>query len=299
MPSNTILVVDDDALILETIKDALEDAQFDVVTAANGRQALDILMADQEKFDVIVADRLMPQMDGMALLAAVRENFSTSNIPVILQTAEAREEQMREGVKAGAYYYITKPYDDETLVAVVRSALESRRQYQAIMDYMHVSLEAARPLEKGRFRFKTLREASSVAWMISQHAEEQAAVAICLSELIINSIEHGNLNIGGPEKERLIRQNCWREEVARRLELPENASKVVVVEFDATGDDVLVSIEDQGAGFDPTRYLGQGLDQGNRVQGRGILKAQTMAFKSINFDKGGSRVVATFVRDKD
>jgi len=206
---------------------------------------------------------------------------------------------MREGVKAGAYYYITKPYDDETLVAVVRSALESRRQYQAIMDYMHVSLEAARPLEKGRFRFKTLREASSVAWMISQHAEEQAAVAICLSELIINSIEHGNLNIGGPEKERLIRQNCWREEVARRLELPENASKVVVVEFDATGDDVLVSIEDQGAGFDPTRYLGQGLDQGNRVQGRGILKAQTMAFKSINFDKGGSRVVATFVRDKD
>jgi len=101
MPSNTILVVDDDALILETIKDALEDAQFDVVTAANGRQALDILMADQEKFDVIVADRLMPQMDGMALLAAVRENFSTSNIPVILQTAEAREEQMWPGRRKG------------------------------------------------------------------------------------------------------------------------------------------------------------------------------------------------------
>jgi len=98
---------------------------------------------------------------------------------------------------------------------------------------------------------------------------------------------------------RIRMTGAWWQEVARRLELPENASKVVVVEFDATGDDVLVSIEDQGAGFDPTRYLGQGLDQGNRVQGRGILKAQTMAFKSINFDKGGSRVVATFVRDKD
>ncbi len=143
---------------------------------------------------------------------------------------------------------------------------------------MHVSLEAARPLV---------------------HAEEQAAVAIGLSELIINAIEHGNLNIGGPEKERLIRQNCWKEEVARRLDLPENASKVVVVEFDATSDDVLVSIEDQGVGFNSTQYLGQGLDQRNRAQGRGILKAQTMGFNSITYEKGGSRSVVTFIRDKD
>ena len=61
------------------------------------------------------------------------------------------------------------------------------------MDYMHVSLEAARPLEKGRFRFKTLREASSVAWMISQHAEEQGAVAIGLYPDVVDVVQRDHV----------------------------------------------------------------------------------------------------------
>lgn len=300
MSEGTILAVDDESVTLDIIRDALEDAKFSVVTAVNGRQALEILMADPDRFDAVVVDRSMPELDGMAVLSAVRANFGTTNIPVILQTAEARSEQMREGVEAGAFYYITKPYDEETLVAIVRSAVESRRQQRTLMDYISLPLEAAHPLVKGEFRISTPKEAQSVAWMISQHAEQQGAVAIGLLELTINAIEHGNLGIGGPEKERLVRQNRWGGEVQRRLELPENAKKTVAVTFDATGEDVVVSIEDHGEGFDWTHFLGDTPDVLNKVSGRGIAKARGMAtFASYTYNNAGRCAVVTFTGDHD
>jgi DNA-binding response OmpR family regulator len=296
MTTGTILVVDDEKLTLRIIKDALEDAGFKVFTAENGRQGLEILMANPGNFDALVVDRMMPEMDGMALLAEARQNAMTANIPVILQTAASDPKKLREGIEAGAFYYLTKPYDESTLVAIVRSAVRSCEQFRYFADYVAIPLESAEVLKRGQFRFSTLKEANSVAWLISQHTENIAAVSVGILALLTNAIEHGNLGIGGAEKEKLIRQNRWEYEVSRRIELPENAAKTVVVDFDATGEDVVVIIEDQGSGFDWHPYLGDELNLENRIQGRGILYSITMAFHSLVYEKAGSRVVAKFRR---
>jgi len=296
MTAGKILVADDDELTLDIISDALRDAGFDVVTAENGHRALEILLADPKVFDALVVDRVMPVMDGMAFLAAVRENDETTNIPVVMQTSESHSQAMHEGIKGGAFYYITKPYDEETLVAIVRSAVQSHNQFRFFTNYNSVPLEAPETLEMARFRFSTFREAKSVIWMISQHAREPEWVSAGLQELVANAIEHGNLGIGGQMKEILIRQNLWESEVSKRFDLPENAGKTVVVEFDRTGDLAVVAIEDHGAGFAWMPYLTGDPDLCNKVQGRGILTAKSVAFGSVKYEKDGRRVVVDFPR---
>ncbi len=299
MANGTILAVDDEGLTLRIIKDTLEDSGFEVVTATNGREALDILQADPQRFDAVVIDRMMPEMNGMSVLDAIRNNDDTVNIPVIFQTAANRSEEMREGIEAGAFYYITKPYNESTLAAIVRSGVDRYKQNRQFASYINdssVMFDGAHSLVKGEFHFSSLEEARTVVWLISQHAEEPVNVNLALQELIANAIEHGNLGIGGAEKERLIRDNRWDAEIARRMELPENQGKVVVVRFDATDEFVGVAVEDQGAGFSWHRYLADEVNLENRVQGRGIVVARSLAFSDLRYENGGSRAVMSFAR---
>jgi len=297
MTNGTILAVDDDSLTLEMIKDALADRGFDVVTAGDGAAALAILLAEPEKFDAIVVDRVMPGMDGMKVLSSIRESEKTSAIPVILQTAAADPQAMTEGIEAGAFYYITKPYDENTLVAVVRSAVQSHNQHRFFASYAAIPLEAPETLEKARFRFSTFREAKSAIWMISQHALEPEWISAGLQELVTNAIEHGNLGIGGSEKEILVRENRWEQEIERRLSLSENADKKVTIDFDASTSDVVVRIEDQGTGFKWRRHLNNTAPNlQNAVQGRGILVAKSMPFHSFQYKKDGRCIEVRFAR---
>lgn len=297
MTNGTILAVDDDDLALDMIRDSLREAGFDVVTAVNGAQALSVLLADPERFDVLVVDRVMPVMDGMEFLRAVRQNEGTANIPIVLQTVEGQPQAMKEGIEAGAFYYLTKPYDESTLVAVVRSAVQSHNQVRFFRSYSSIPLEAPETLVKAQFRLSTFRQAKSVIWMISQHAMEPEWVSAGLQELVTNAIEHGNLGIGGQQKEGLIRESRWEAEIQRRLQLTENVGKAVVIEFDATGEEVWVAIEDQGEGFNWQDYFAKDISLANRVQGRGIVVARSVpAFQKITYLKGGSRVEVTFAR---
>ena len=295
----TVLAVDDEELTLRIIKDTLEDAGYDVVTADSGQAALDVLMASPDSFDAMVLDRMMPQMTGMEVLAAVRSNERTGSIPVILQTAASSHQEMREGIEAGAFYYITKPYDENTLVAVVRSAVQSYGQSRAFIRYIandQTLLAGAGLLEQARFRFTTMEEAKSVVWMIGQNVEECAPFSACLQELIANAIEHGNLGLGGAAKDDLIRHDQWEGEIARRQALPANMGKTVLVTFETIDDDVVVSIEDQGVGFDWQPYFSQDLSLDNRVQGKGIVVARSMSGHTLCYENGGRRAIVRFAR---
>ena len=299
MAQCTVLAVDDDLITLDIVKDLLEDDGFEVVTAENGREALAAVMADTGKFDAIVMDRMMPEMGGLEVLTALRQNDKTEDIPVILQTSASSPKEMREGIDAGAYYYVTKPYDEKTLLAIVRSAVQNRaraREFSSIISSDMAIFEGATALEQGRFRISTMDQAKFFIWLVGQHANETAHVSAGLRELIANAIEHGNLGIGGNEKERLLRENAWDQEVERRLALPENAGKSVVATFDATGDDVVVTIEDEGEGFDWEPYINGDVSLENQVRGRGILSSKSMSFDSLAYEGGGRRAVATFAK---
>lgn len=105
-----VLVVDDN----ESVRTLLEVSlgfDHEVVTANDGRQALEVLAADDHGIRVVLLDRMMPELDGIATLAAIRADERLAGLPVVLLTAKATDADVEEGMAAGADAYVTKPFD--------------------------------------------------------------------------------------------------------------------------------------------------------------------------------------------
>jgi putative two-component system response regulator len=122
---DTVLVVDDDAENL-AILGRLLCLRYKVLAAPSGKRALEIV-ADSPQPDLILLDVLMPGMDGYAVLARLRENAATSDIPVIFVTGLDSAEDEERGLELGAVDYIAKPYRPSIILARVHTQLELKR----------------------------------------------------------------------------------------------------------------------------------------------------------------------------
>lgn len=121
-----ILIVDDEKDLRETLKDALEYAGYEVITAENG--LVGVMLAQERKPDLILLDIGMPVMDGFTALFKLKQNPATKDIPVIILTGQyADEENLERGFNLGAAEYLYKPISSSAeLVARVRSVLRMR-----------------------------------------------------------------------------------------------------------------------------------------------------------------------------
>ncbi len=109
-----VLVVDDDASVVEVIAANLEAEGYDVETAGDGVEAWDRVVSSVP--DLLVLDWLLPGRNGIDLLADLRRHPRTQNLPVVLLSAKARDEEIWAGWQAGADYYLTKPFRIEQLL---------------------------------------------------------------------------------------------------------------------------------------------------------------------------------------
>ncbi|OBZ07822.1 MULTISPECIES: response regulator transcription factor [Bacillales] len=108
----TILLVEDDTLMREVIMDYFKKEQWDVFEAENGRVALDIF--EQNSVDLVVLDIMMPEMDGWSVCKRIREK---SDVPIMIMTARAEDDDQLMGFELGADEYVTKPLSPRVLVA--------------------------------------------------------------------------------------------------------------------------------------------------------------------------------------
>lgn len=127
MEKLTVLVVDDDREIVESIAIFLEADGYLVRKAYNGLEALDIVMT--ENVHLIILDIMMPELDGIKTLLKVRES---KNLPIILLSAKSEDADKILGLTAGADDYITKPFNPSELVARVKSQLRRYTQLGAM-----------------------------------------------------------------------------------------------------------------------------------------------------------------------
>ena len=116
-----LLLVDDDPNLILLVRDYLEFRGYNVMTAENGRQALEVL--ENEDPDMIICDVMMPEMDGYTLVEQVRENISTNHIPFLFLSAKGHSTDKVKGLNKGADVYMVKPFEPEELVAQVESSL--------------------------------------------------------------------------------------------------------------------------------------------------------------------------------
>ncbi len=116
-----ILVADDEEDIRLIIKFALEDKGYKVLTASDGAEA--VAMANKEKVDLIILDAAMPKMDGYEACRKLKKDAATKDIPVIFLTAIDLQKDKLKSQRLGAVKFIAKPFDIETLIEEVASAL--------------------------------------------------------------------------------------------------------------------------------------------------------------------------------
>ncbi len=116
-----LLLIDDDPNLILLVKDYLEFRGFQVTTAENGREALDILEADIP--DMIICDVMMPEMDGYELVKYIRQDSRTNRIPVLFLSAKGQSHDRVKGLAEGADVYMVKPFEPEELVAQVEASL--------------------------------------------------------------------------------------------------------------------------------------------------------------------------------
>lgn len=120
MTERTILIVDDDLILLESIADLLLLSDFRVKTANNGVEALELLKKEDPP-DCIISDVMMPEMDGYGLLEAIKTHEMWSDIPVILITAYDRPFSSRTKRDIMPDAVLSKPFDVDHLIHVVRT----------------------------------------------------------------------------------------------------------------------------------------------------------------------------------
>lgn len=288
-----LLIVDDEAVNREIIAEYLEAEDCDLTMAADGRQALDLLRAADAAFDAVVLDRMMPGIDGIEVLRQIKASPGLRSLPVILQTAAAGREQVAEGLKLGAYYYLTKPYHRDALVAVVRAALADAAQRRDLARRIEDSRAVTALIERGTFQFRTLEDARALAAAFAAVCEEPDLAGMGLVELLVNAVEHGNLGITFHEKSELLSAGRWEEEVAVRLQRPENLDKTAELECWREGACIVFAIRDRGAGFAWERFLSLDETRAFHPNGRGIALARNIAFRTLEYRGCGNEVVAS------
>ncbi len=121
-----ILVVDDEPVLVETIAYNLEQAGYQVTTAADGTSALEA--AQRETPDLIILDIMLPEMDGLEVCRQLRRESNTSTTPIMMLTAKGDEIDKVVGLEVGADDYVTKPFGRRELLARVRALLR-RSEY--------------------------------------------------------------------------------------------------------------------------------------------------------------------------
>lgn len=124
-----LLLIDDDPNLILLVKDYLEFRGYNVDTAENGREALELL--ENLIPDMIICDVMMPEMDGYTLVKHIRQEPVTNRIPVLFLSAKGQSQDRVKGLNEGADVYMSKPFEPEELVAQVESSLKQIKRWES------------------------------------------------------------------------------------------------------------------------------------------------------------------------
>lgn len=284
-----ILLVDDEVEILEILKEFLEMEQHIVLTAENGKQALDYVLSDPG-IEVVFSDIKMPVMDGLAFLEKLRVHENTT--PVVLVSGQGDLDSSIKALQLGALDFIVKPVHLKSLTESlhkIETAVELRQESRVAVPWVK---EQALKLS---FESQIAHIRNAVSYLSNQTHDicqsydlDVRKLAICLQECLVNAIVHGNFGLDSQLKE-----NDWAaydQMIKERESQPSFSQLQVEVRFALHADHLLLEIADQGKGFDP-KQLPDPSDPSSwlRLSGRGILFVRTY-MDEVYWNDSGNKI---------
>lgn len=290
--SISVLAVEDDMLSMEFLKAQITDLGHRMFVAQDGQQALAVLEENIKDIDVVLMDREMPVMDGLTAVKRMKDSRIMRNIPVIMVTGADSTEEMREGLDAGVFYYLTKPVDEKMLRSVLSAAVREAEQSRTLSEELGKHKASFDLIDTAKFKFSTISEAESLAAFLANCFPDPERVVSGLGELLVNAIEHGNLGIGYEAKTTLVENGTWRSEVERLQTLPQHAHKKAMATIAHKDGGTYVVIEDRGDGFPWKKYLQIDPARAGDNHGRGIAQANSTSFDRLTYNEKGNQAVA-------
>ena len=284
---HTIVIIDSEPMELSRLTQILEDEAYRFETASTGAEARELLSRLGTDTTAIVVDWALPDVDGIELLGWILSQPFAADLEVIVHSEEFDPEDVERAIDGGAYYYLTKPFDDPQLEAIVRAAVESIEQKRELERLARETRDAVRLLDTGVFRIRTMEEAELLAIHLAS-ACGQIDLSLAIRELLVNAVEHGNLGITYDEKGQLLEDGSLEEEYRKRLSHPKYQHRRVEVTLRRESHALSIAIRDEGSGFDFERY--KTIDQARLfdLHGRGVLVASTML--NLEYVPPGNRV---------
>ncbi|MBI3793233.1 MAG: response regulator [Nitrospinae bacterium] len=288
-----ILVVDDSLTARMMLKEYLKPMDLPLVMAQDGQEAWEMLSRWPDRYSAVLLDREMPRMDGMQVLNKIKADKNLRHIPVVMQTSLSQKKDVSDGIKAGAYYYLTKPYSPQDAIGITRAAVASFEKHKSMSSVAHESGTSLYRGDEREFYFCHPSEAEAISRVLAKKCPEPEKTAIGLWELMINAIEHGNLGITYEEKSDLIENGKLESEVRARLSDPAYSAKKALVTFESSEDSLRFRIRDDGPGFEWKQFLTLSPERAFDSHGRGIALSKEKFFDHLEYFGSGNEVLAS------
>jgi len=287
-----VLVIDDDETNRFLLQSYLENSGYQAAIKKNGKVAWKYLQNGAPEISAILLDKMMPEMDGLEFLKLIKSHDEFEDIPVIMQTGVSDNNSIREGISAGAYYYLTKPFKEQTVLSIVNAAVKDFEKYKTLCEEAEKNKLTASSLQNSRFELKTIEEANAISALLASAYPDPDNVVSGISELILNAIEHGNLEINYTEKTTLCSSDNLNDEITKRLNDETYKDRKITIDFIRSEKKLSLTISDEGKGFDWRPYIELTPDRVYDSHGRGIALA-ALSFDSIEYNKKGNSVTCT------
>jgi DNA-binding response OmpR family regulator len=288
-----VLVVDDEPDNLDILTAYITQDGGEPVPVGSGSEAIRLLEEDVD-YNAIVLDRMMPAPDGMEVLRYIMERDDLKAIPVIMATAAGQADQIREGIEAGVYYYLVKPFNRSLFVAILHRALSDRQLRRRAQRRSQELGDLARSCRDAVFRFRTLEEAKYLSTFLAEAVGGKFDLALGLKELLVNAVEHGNLELSYSQKQELLLKGEWEKEVSKRLISEGFSDRYAEVRLNKTDTEASIVCKDMGKGFDWRPFLEMSPELLLDPNGRGIAMARTLGMSKLTYDESGTRWSCTW-----
>jgi len=238
---------------------------------------------------VIIGGRLIEVLSG---LLTIRDEPSLARVPVLTVLSQGREEQIAACVRSGAFYCFLEPVDRALLGAMLRAASAVLSPKAEPDPGLGVFVQSMSHVKEIVLSVRSLADAQLISAFVSELCPQPARQALGVSELLLNAVEHGSLEIDGEEKAALVRAGKFHGAVAERAQDPRFADREVTVWLRRSADHVEIVCEDQGPGFDWKAHENAAPPDPDGPTGRGIALSRALAFDSLEFLGRGNVAVA-------
>jgi len=243
-----ILVIEDNPIYRKLLTEIVEAKKLKFLEAEDGESGLD--MFKKHKPDLVLCDILLPKTDGLTVLKSIKK--IKPNTCVVMVTAHDYEDWVIEALESGASNYLKKPVTFKELTHILD-------KYYEIAKNKSISKNIMSMVEEKKLVLKCKPNIQSIPLLVDYliketgdmiKESERFGFELGLNELLVNSIEHGNLEISGEEKYLALENNKLNHLYDSKLKKPELANRTITIKMNITKEIVELEITDEGKGFD-------------------------------------------------